>query len=119
MLSDPPKISTSESLEPVNMLLYMPKGIHRCDYVKDLRWEYYPKLAGWAQCNHRSLKVGGSGVKVRKGEVEEMGLLIWKMKRGMSQGMWAASSRWKRQETFSLRNSGKSTAQLTPWFWDF
>ena len=32
-----PKMSTSQSLQPVNMLPYLTRGIYRCDSGKDLR----------------------------------------------------------------------------------
>lgn len=72
-----PEMSTWESLEyvtgtsgiiPVNMLLYMVKGVCRCDLVKDPEMGDYPKLSGRVQCGHKGPYQREAGEPVR-GEV--------------------------------------------------
>lgn len=38
----PAKVSTSWSLEPMNMLPYMAQGFYRCDQVDDLEMRRWP-----------------------------------------------------------------------------
>lgn len=53
----PPKVSTSYSSEPVNMVLCMTKGTLQMQLrLRILRWGYYNELFTWAQYNLMSSK---------------------------------------------------------------
>ena len=66
----PTPLQTVHVLIPVT--INMAKGTNFAGEVRPWRWEDYPRLSGWAQCNHKSLyKREVRGSKSVKGDATQ------------------------------------------------